>query len=157
MDGNAIASAKQARAHFGKLLQLIEGEGRLFVIARRGTPQAVLLSIRDYVRLAVPEPEILRLIGNDTRDNAEPISGTKHISAGSSRLRVSQNGCGPGLMSASILESCIGSSAILSAKICPSDFGLKPLRKKTLLRPAFPNCRTALRLCSKLPVCSSRS
>jgi len=27
----------------------------------------VLLSIRDYVRLAAPEPEVLRLIGEDSR------------------------------------------------------------------------------------------
>jgi hypothetical protein len=30
------------------------------------TPKAVLLSIRDYVRLAAPEPEVLRLIGEDS-------------------------------------------------------------------------------------------
>jgi len=30
-------------------------------------PKAVLLSIRDYVRLAAPEPEVLRLIGEESR------------------------------------------------------------------------------------------
>ena len=79
MDGNAIVSAKQARAHFGKLLQLVEDEGRLFVIVRRGTPQAVLLSIRDYVRLSVPEPEILRLIGNEARDNGTDGLNEAHV------------------------------------------------------------------------------
>lgn len=42
-------------------------ERRSLVIERRGTPKAVLLSIRDYVRLAAPEPEVLRLIGEDSR------------------------------------------------------------------------------------------
>lgn len=42
-------------------------ERRSLVIEKRGTPKAVLLSIRDYVRLAAPEPEVLRLIGEDSR------------------------------------------------------------------------------------------
>jgi hypothetical protein len=37
------------------------------VIAKRGTPRAVLLSIRQYVRLAAPEPEVLRALGEDSR------------------------------------------------------------------------------------------
>ena len=42
-------------------------EQRSLVIERRGAPKAVLLSIRDYVRLAAPEPEVLRLIGEESR------------------------------------------------------------------------------------------
>jgi PHD/YefM family antitoxin component YafN of YafNO toxin-antitoxin module len=45
----------------------VADERRSLVIERRGTPKAVLLSIRDYVRLAAPEPEVLRLIGEDSR------------------------------------------------------------------------------------------
>jgi len=37
------------------------------VIEKRGTPRAILLSIRDYVRLAAPEPEVLRAIGEESR------------------------------------------------------------------------------------------
>lgn len=37
------------------------------MIEKRGTPRAVLLSIRDYVRLAAPEPEILRIIGEESK------------------------------------------------------------------------------------------
>jgi PHD/YefM family antitoxin component YafN of YafNO toxin-antitoxin module len=37
------------------------------VIERRGTPRAVLLSVRDYVRLAAPEPEVLQAIGAESR------------------------------------------------------------------------------------------
>ena len=35
----------------------------LLMIEKRGAPKAVLLGIRDYVRLAAPEPEVLRAIG----------------------------------------------------------------------------------------------
>jgi PHD/YefM family antitoxin component YafN of YafNO toxin-antitoxin module len=45
----------------------VADERRSLVIEKRGTPKAVLLSIRDYVRLAAPEPEVLRLIGEDSR------------------------------------------------------------------------------------------
>ena len=45
----------------------MEDENRSLVIEKRGTPKAVLLSIRDYVRLAAPEPEVLRLIGEESK------------------------------------------------------------------------------------------
>jgi prevent-host-death family protein len=48
------------------LLQ-IEDESRSLVIEKRGTPKAVLLSIRDYVRLAAPEPDVLRIIGKEAQ------------------------------------------------------------------------------------------
>jgi prevent-host-death family protein len=55
------------RTGLGKLLRRVEDEHRSLVIEKRGTPKAVLLSIRDYVRLAAPEPEVLRLIGEDPK------------------------------------------------------------------------------------------
>ena len=62
-----VVSALRARANFGRLLRRVEDERRSLVIERRGTPKAVLLSIRDYVRLAAPEPEVLRAIGEESR------------------------------------------------------------------------------------------
>jgi prevent-host-death family protein len=67
-DSNSIVvSALSARTGFGKLLRRVEDEHRSLVIEKRGTPKAVLLSIRDYVRLAAPEPEVLRVIGEESR------------------------------------------------------------------------------------------
>jgi prevent-host-death family protein len=62
-----VVSALSARTGFGKLLRRVEDEHRSLVIEKRGTPKAVLLSIRDYVRLAAPEPEILRIIGEESK------------------------------------------------------------------------------------------
>lgn len=62
-----IVSALSARSNFGKLLRRVEAEQRSLVIEKRGTPRAVLLSIHDYVRLAAPEPEILRVIGAESK------------------------------------------------------------------------------------------
>ena len=65
-NGQNVVSALHARSNFGKLLRRVAEERQSLVIEKRGTPQAVLLSIRDYVRLAAPEPEILRLIGEES-------------------------------------------------------------------------------------------
>ena len=64
--GSIVVSALRARANFGKLLDRVNGERRSLVIEKRGTPKAVLLSIRDYVKLAAPEPEVLRIIGEES-------------------------------------------------------------------------------------------
>jgi hypothetical protein len=37
------------------------------VIEKRGTLRAVLLRVQDYVRLVAPEPEILRIIGEESK------------------------------------------------------------------------------------------
>ena len=62
-----VVSALHARSSFGKLLQRVDREHRSLVIEKRGTPRAVLLSIRDYVKLAAPEPEVLRILGEESR------------------------------------------------------------------------------------------
>ena len=62
-----VVSALSARTGFGKLLRQVEDEHCSLVIEKRGTPKAVLLSIRDYVRLATPEPEVLRVIGEESQ------------------------------------------------------------------------------------------
>jgi prevent-host-death family protein len=67
MKGGIVVTALDARANFGKLLNRVESEGRSLVIEKRGTPRAVLLSIRDYVRLTVPEPEVLRILGKESK------------------------------------------------------------------------------------------
>jgi prevent-host-death family protein len=64
---NIVVSALHARSNFGRLLRRVEEERRSLVIEKRGTPKAVLPSIRDYVRLAAPEPEVLRLIGEEAQ------------------------------------------------------------------------------------------
>jgi prevent-host-death family protein len=62
-----IVSALRARANFGALLSQVEDESRSLVIEKRGTPRAVLLSLRDYVKLAAPEPEVLKIIGEESK------------------------------------------------------------------------------------------
>ena len=74
-----IISALRARNEFGKLLSRVEGEQRSLIIEKRGVPRAVLLSIRDYVRLAAPEPEILRLLGERASSNGSDRLSSRQI------------------------------------------------------------------------------
>jgi len=67
--GTRVVSVLNARANLGKLLDSIDDKRGSLIIEKRGTPRAVLLSIRDYVKLAAPEPEILRIIGEISERN----------------------------------------------------------------------------------------
>src|SRR5665811_2254965 len=74
-----VVSALRARANFGKLLRRVADERRSLVIEKRGAPKAVLLSIRDYVRLAAPEPEVLRVIGEESRQKGTSALTSRQI------------------------------------------------------------------------------
>ena len=62
-----VVSALRARTKFGRILRQVEHERRSFVVERRGSPKAIILSVADYIRLAAPEPEILRIVGEESR------------------------------------------------------------------------------------------
>jgi len=73
--GAIVVSALRARANFGKLLRRIDDQQGSLVIEKRGIPRAVILSIRDYVKLAAPEPEVLRLLGEESlRNRTSPLN-----------------------------------------------------------------------------------
>lgn len=79
MNDRNVVTALDARTNFGKLLRRVEDEGRSLVIEKRGSPRAVLLSIRDYVRLAVPGPEVLLIIGQESKQKGTNRLGAKRI------------------------------------------------------------------------------
>jgi hypothetical protein len=47
--------------------------------ALRGTSKAVLLSIRDYVKLAAPAPAVLRVIGQESERNGTSTLTSRQI------------------------------------------------------------------------------
>jgi hypothetical protein len=53
---------------------------------RRGAPRAVLLSLRDYVRLSAPEPDVLKAIGRGPRRRARTSSARGKSTRLSGRL-----------------------------------------------------------------------
>src|SRR5580693_9723776 len=74
-----VVSALSARSNFGKLLRRVDDERGSLVIEKRGIPRAVLLSIRDYVKLAAPEPEVLRLLGEESERNCTSALNSREI------------------------------------------------------------------------------
>lgn len=67
--GARVVSALDLRTNLGRILHRLETEQHSLVIEKRGTPAAILLNIRDYAKLAAPEPEVLRLIGGEAKRN----------------------------------------------------------------------------------------
>jgi prevent-host-death family protein len=67
IEGSGVISALRARANFDRILDRVSAKQESLVIEKRGVPKAVLLSIRDYVKLAAPEPEVLRLLGEESK------------------------------------------------------------------------------------------
>ena len=90
-NGVIVVSGLRARANFGKLLRRVEDERRSLVIEKRGTPKAVMLSIREYVRLAAPEPEVLRAIGTESQRKGTDKLTSRHIDEEIKAARVAKS------------------------------------------------------------------
>jgi prevent-host-death family protein len=79
--GADIVSALTARSRFGQILREVDEEQRCFVIEKRGVPKAIILGIKDYIRLAAPQPEILRIIGERSKRNKTNKLSMRRIDA----------------------------------------------------------------------------
>ena len=79
MSHTNVVSALNARSNFGQILRRLESNGGSLVIEKRGTPRAVLLSLRDYVRLAAPEPDVLRIIGQESKQKRKDRLSSRQI------------------------------------------------------------------------------
>ena len=97
-----VVSALRARTNFGNLLRQVEDERRSLVIEKRGTPRAVLLSIRDYVRLAAPEPEVLQVIGEQSRAKGTDSFSSQKIDSIIRATRAKKN---EALMASGVVET----------------------------------------------------
>ncbi len=62
-----VVSALRARTQFGRILKQVDKDRKSFVVEKRGSPKAIILSVADYIRLAAPEPEILKIVGQDSK------------------------------------------------------------------------------------------
>jgi len=76
-----LVSTLHARTNLGKLLDRVEDEQASLLIEKRGRPRAVLLSLRNYVKLAAPEPEILRIIGEESKRKRTDTLTSRQIDA----------------------------------------------------------------------------
>lgn len=78
-NGAMVVSALTLRTNLGKILRRLDVEQCSLVIEKRGAPAAVLVNIRDYVKLAAPEPDVLRLIGEEAKKNRTTSLNSRQI------------------------------------------------------------------------------
>jgi prevent-host-death family protein len=74
-----VISATRARATFARLLRRVHAVHCPLLISRRGVSVAVLLSIHDYVKLAAPEPKVLKAIGEEALKNKTTALTSRQI------------------------------------------------------------------------------
>jgi hypothetical protein len=70
-----------ARTQFGRILGQVERERRSFVVEKRGSPKATILSVADYIKLAAPEPEIIRVVGEESKRKGTDRLSMRRIDA----------------------------------------------------------------------------
>ena len=51
-----VVSALTARTQFGQIMRRVKEKNERFVVDRRGEPQAVIMSIKDYLDAIAPAP-----------------------------------------------------------------------------------------------------
>ena len=62
-----VISAVTARTQLGQILKRINQKNERFVVDRRGQPQAVIMSINDYIDTFAPTPDWLKAIGAEAK------------------------------------------------------------------------------------------
>ena len=90
-----VISALRARANFGKLLDRVGNERHSLIIEKRGAPRAILVGLQDYIRLAAPEPEILRLLGEESEGKGAHKLTSGEINRVISAARAKKSARGP--------------------------------------------------------------
>ena len=55
-----VVSALTARTQFGQIIRRVKEKNERFVVDRRGEPQAVIMSIKDYLDTIAPAPAWLK-------------------------------------------------------------------------------------------------
>jgi len=91
-----VLPALEARTQFGRILKLVGRERRSFVVEKRGSPKAIILSVADYIRLAAPEPEVLRIVGEESERQGTSRLSMRQIDSvvrAARRERRTRNAC----------------------------------------------------------------
>ena len=57
---STMISALTARTQLGQILKRVKTNNERFIIGRRGQPQAIVMSIKDYVDTVAPAPDWLK-------------------------------------------------------------------------------------------------
>ena len=66
---STVVSALTARTQLGQILKRVKTNNERFIIGRRGQPQAIVMSIEDYIDTVAPAPDWLKNSWAESRKN----------------------------------------------------------------------------------------
>jgi len=78
---STVVSALTARTQLGQILKRVKTKNERFIIGRRGQPQAIVMSIEDYVDTVAPAPDWLTSIQADSKKNGTDKLNMREIDA----------------------------------------------------------------------------
>ena len=76
-----VVSALTARTQLGQILKRVKTKNERFIIGRRGQPQAVVMSIEDYVDTVAPAPDWLKSTWAESKKNGTDKLTIRQIDA----------------------------------------------------------------------------
>ena len=76
-----VVSALTARTQLGQILKRVKKNNERFVVDRRGEPQAVIMSMEDYIKTMAPPPAWLKGIWDASERRQTNRSTMREINA----------------------------------------------------------------------------
>ena len=76
-----VVSALTARTQLGQILERVKRNNERFVVDRRGEPQAVIMSMEDYIKTMAPPPAWLKAIWDASERRQTSRLTVREISA----------------------------------------------------------------------------
>jgi prevent-host-death family protein len=64
---NNVVSALTARTQLGQILKRVSKNNERFLVERRGDPQVIIMSVKDYIDTIAPTPDWLKEIGTEAK------------------------------------------------------------------------------------------
>jgi prevent-host-death family protein len=64
---NNVVSALTARTQLGQILKRVSKNNERFLVERRGDPQVIIMSVKDYIATIAPTPDWLKEIGTEAK------------------------------------------------------------------------------------------
>ncbi|SRR5258708_11663648 len=76
-----IVSALAARTQFGQIMRRARTQGTRFIVDRRGEPQIVIMSVKDFLRTIAPGKKVLETIRAASRKQGKDKLSMRQIDA----------------------------------------------------------------------------
>src|SRR5579864_5271544 len=85
-----VVSALTARTQFGQILKRVNQKNERFIVDRRGDPQAIIMSLRDYIDIIAQAPKALRAIQAEAKRKGLDKLTMRQIDAEIAKVRREQ-------------------------------------------------------------------